>query len=296
VSSLPAFSEAERPAEHEVEGPGAERRRLTRGQLAPFKNVYWALLGLFILVAAFAPWIAPYDPVRADLASQLLTPSSSHLFGTDANGMDIFSRVLWATRSDFSIAFMGVLVGVLVGVPLGAVSGFFSGIVDEVLSRLSDVIQSIPFLLFALMIIAALGNSRVVLAGIIAFVNVPIFFKLTRSVVLPMVASDFIAASRCAGLRSSALIARHVVPNALGPTASQLSISCAYAIQIVAGISFIGLGVPIPEPEWGSMIQLGAGRIIYGQWWPAFFPGLAVMLAVIAFGGIGRQLSKWYGR
>jgi peptide/nickel transport system permease protein len=291
VSSLPAFSEAERLAEPDV---GA--RRLGRQHLAPFKSVYWGLLAVFLLVAALAPWIAPYDPVRADLASQLLSPSTKHLFGTDANGMDIFSRVLWATRSDFSISFLGVLLGVAAGVPLGAVSGFFGGFVDDLLSRLSDVIQSIPFLLFALMVIAALGNSRVVLAGIIAFVNLPIFFKLTRSVVLPMVASDFIAASRCAGLRSPALIARHVVPNALGPTASQLSISCAYAIQIVAGISFIGLGVPIPEPEWGSMIQLGAGRIIYGQWWPAFFPGLAVMLAVIAFGGIGRQLSRWYGR
>lgn len=274
-----------------------ERAWLATGrQAARAVNVYWALLGVFVLVAILAPWIAPYDPVEADLSSQLLAPSGTHWFGTDQNGMDIFSRVLWATRTDFSISIIGVLLGVGIGVPIGAAAGYLGGIVDDALSRTAEMFQSIPFFLFALMVFAALGNSRVVLVGVIAFANAPIFLKLTRSVVLPLRTSDFIAAARCAGLGPGNVIARHVLPNSLGPVASQLSISCAYAIQIVAGLSFLGLGVRIPHPEWGSMIQVGAGRIIYGEWWPALFPGLAVFLAVIAFGGIGRQLSRWYGR
>jgi peptide/nickel transport system permease protein len=272
--------------------PAAGARRGAR--MRPFLNPFWALLGLFVLVALLAPLIAPYDPVEANLADKLLAPSGSHLFGTDSNGMDVFSRVLWATRTDFTVALIGVGLAFAAGVPLGAVSGYAGGWLDEVLNRLSEIVQSIPLFLFALMVFAALGNSRVVLVGVVAAVNIPIFLKLTRSVVLPMKSVDYIAAARAGGLRPGAIIVRHVLPNALGPVASQLSISCAYAIQIIAGLSFIGLGVAVPHPEWGSMIQQGAGLIMDGKWWVSVFPGLAVLLAVIAFGGIGRQLSRWY--
>jgi peptide/nickel transport system permease protein len=265
-------------------------------RLRPFLNVYWAIIAGFLLVAIFAPLIAPYDPVRADLAARLEPPSSAHLFGTDSNGMDVFSRVLFATRTDFTIATLGVAFGMAVGVPLGAASGYLGGIAGEALSRLAEVVQSIPLFLFGLMVFAALGNSKPVLVGVIAAVNAPIFLKLTRSVVLPIKESDYIAAARCAGLRPHAIVGRHVLPNALGPVCSQMSISCAYAIQIVAGLSFLGLGVRIPEPEWGSMIQDGASRVLYGEWWLSVFPGIAVLLAVIALGGIGRQLSRWYER
>lgn len=277
-----------------LEGTSAGTARGRR--LRPFLNVYWGLLAVFVLVAVLAPVIAPFDPVEADLSSKLLPPSSTHLFGTDSNGMDIFSRVLWATRTDFTIALLGVGIGLSVGVPLGALAGFFGGWPDEILSRISDMIQSIPFLLFALMVFAALGNSRAVLVGFIAFVDVPVFLKLTRAVVLPLRHGDLVAAARCSGLSQLQIVARHVMPNALGPVASQVSIQCAYAIQVIAGLSFLGLGVPLPEPEWGSMIQEGAGRIMSGDWWVSVFPGIAVLLAVITFGGLGRQLGRWYGR
>jgi peptide/nickel transport system permease protein len=272
--------------------PGA----LLRGRARHFLTGYWLILWAFVLVALLAPLLAPYDPVAADSASQLLPPSRQHLFGTDIYGLDVFSRVLWATRTDFSISIIGVLLAVVAGVPLGALAGYLGGLTDDGLSRLSEIIQAIPLFLFALMIFAALGNSQLVLIGIIAFVNAPIFLKLTRSVVLPLKRSDFVAASQCAGLTPVQVVLRHVLPNSLGPMASQFSISCAYAIQVVAGLAFLGLGVPIPYPEWGSMIQAGAGRMIYGEWWVSVFPGLAVLLAVIAFGGVGRQLGRWYGR
>ena len=263
-------------------------------RMRPFLNVYWAMIAGFLLVAIFAPLIAPYDPVRADLGARLLPPSSEHWFGTDSNGMDVFSRVLYATRTDFTIATLGVGAGMLIGVPLGAASGYLGGWLGEALSRLAETVQAIPLFLFGLMVFAALGNSKPVLIGVIAAVNAPIFLKLTRSVVLPIKESDYIAAARCAGLSPLSVIGRHVVPNSLGPVASQMSVSCAYAIQIVAGLSFLGLGVRIPEPEWGSMIQEGASRVLYGEWWISVFPGIAVLLAVMALGGIGRQLSRWY--
>lgn len=265
-------------------------------RIRPLVNVYWAMIAGFVLIAVFAPLIAPADPVRADLLQKLQPPSWEHLFGTDSNGMDVFSRVLYATRTDFTIATLGVAAGMVVGVPLGAASGYLGGIVGEALSRIAETVQAIPLFLFGLMVFAALGNSKPVLVGVIASVNAPIFLKLTRSVVLPIRDSDYIAAARCAGLRPDAVILRHVLPNSLGPVASQLSISCAYAIQIVAGLAFLGLGVRIPEPEWGSMIQQGASRVLYGEWWVSVFPGLAVLLAVMAFGGAGRSLSRFYER
>jgi peptide/nickel transport system permease protein len=264
----------------------AQRRHLLNG--------YWAVIGVFVAIAILAPVIAPYDPVRSDLSNQLLPPSWQHWFGTDIYGMDIYSRVLWATRTDFTIALIGVLLAVVVGVPLGALSGYLGGFADDALSRLSEMIQAIPLFLFALMVFAALGNSSRVLVGVVALVNAPIFLKLTRSVVLPLRGADFIAAARCAGLRPIQVVIKHILPNALAPVSSQFSISCAYAIQITAGLSFLGFGVPIPYPEWGSMIQEGASRIIYGEWWTSVFPGLAVLIAVLGFGGIGRQLHKMY--
>jgi len=284
---------AQLPPELPPVQPSGQIRQLW-GERAQVFNGYWVVLGLFVVVAILAPVLAPYDPVRSDLPNQLLAPSWQHWFGTDIYGMDIYSRVLWATRTDFSIALIGVLLAVIVGVPLGAISGYLGGLADDALSRFSEMIQAIPLFLFALMVFAALGNSSRVLVGVVALVNAPIFLKLTRSVVLPLRGADFIAAARCAGLRPIQVVIKHILPNALAPVSSQFSISCAYAIQITAGLSFLGFGVPIPYPEWGSMIQEGASRIIYGEWWTSVFPGLAVLIAVLGFGGVGRQLHKMY--
>ncbi len=261
-----------------------------------FLTVYWAILALLLLAAVFAPLIAPYDPIRADPLARLQAPSSAHWFGTDDNGFDVFSRVVYATRTDLTVSLIGVALAVAFGVTFGAVSGYMRNAAGATLSRLAEVVQAIPLFLFALMVFAALGNSKKVLVGVIALATAPVFLKLTRTIVMPIAESDFIAASRCAGLGSTAIIVRHVMPNALGPLVSQISISCAYAIQIVAGLAFLGLGVQVPEPEWGSMIQSGAPNVLYGVWWTSVFPGLAVLVAVMAFGGIGRQVSAWYGR
>jgi peptide/nickel transport system permease protein len=256
----------------------------------------FAILLVFVFVAIFAPVIAPYDPIKPNPANKLQPPSAEHWFGTDPMGMDVFSRVLYATRTDFSIALIAVSVGVVVGMALGATAGYLGGIVDEVLSRFVEIVQAFPLFLFALTIFAVLGSNTENLILIIAFINTPVYLKLVRSLVLPLKRSDFVLAARCAGNSQTSIIFRHILPNTLGPVFSQFSINCAYAIQIIAGVSFLGYGVEVPHPEWGSMINVGANHIVFGKWWPSVFPGAAVFLAVLALTRIGEYVSVRYSR
>jgi peptide/nickel transport system permease protein len=259
-------------------------------------NFHTVLLLLLVLCALFAPLIAPYNPVQANTADQLLPPSSLHWFGTDSNGMDVFSRVIWAARTDLLISVLGVAIGASAGSIVGAFCGYAGRLSDEAVSRLSEMMQAMPTFLFALLIVAVLGHSIAVLVGVVAFINIPVYLKLTRSIAAPLRDRDYVAAAQCAGYGRTGIVLRHVLPNSIGPLSSQLPLSCGFAIQIVAGLSFLGLGVPVPQPEWGSMIQDGAALILYGQWWVAVFPGLAVVLTIIAFDGIGRRLGEKYGR
>jgi peptide/nickel transport system permease protein len=261
-----------------------------RSKIAPV----YLLLALFVGVAIFAPWLATHDPIKPEPANKLQPPSAEHWFGTDSFGLDVYSRVLYATRTDFSVALAAIALAVLVGVPLGAAAGYQGELVDDILTRLVEVIQAFPLFLFAMIIFAAAGSNTFNLITIIAFINVPIYLKLVRSVVLPLKSADFILAARCAGNSTPALILHHILPNALGPVFAQFSLSCAYAIQIVAGLSFIGLGVKVPHPEWGSMIQVGASHIVFGRWWPSVFPGLAVFLAVFTLNRLGHRIRDFY--
>jgi len=255
-----------------------------------------ALVALVALLAIFAPLLTGWGPTQIDPDAIRQPPSAAHPLGTDLNGMDVWSRLLFAGRIDLGIAIVAVALAVAIGSAIGAVSGYVGGWLDEALNRFAEIVQSIPLFLFALMIFAALGNSKTILVAVVAIVNIPIFLKLTRSVVQPIKNQDYIAAARLAGRPTSRIVLRHVLPNTLGPIVSQASISAAYAIQITAGLAFIGLGVELPHPEWGSMIQQGAPLIMNGDWWVSVFPGLAVLLAVVAFGGIGRQIARRYDR
>jgi len=206
--------------------------------------------------------------------------------------MDVYSRVLYATRTDLTVAILSVVLGVLVGLPLGAFSGYVRGGIDEVFMRLTEVVQAFPQILFAMAFMAALGNNLVNLVIILAILNVPVYLKMVRSVTLPLRESDFVLAARCAGHGPLSLVGKHIFPNTLVPIFSQFSISCAFAVQMVAGLSFIGLGVRIPQPEWGSMINLGASYIVFGIWWPAFFPGMATFLTAYALNDLGQRMRR----
>ena len=244
---------------------------------------------IMIFVVIFGPWLAPYDPLEPKPMNTLAPPSFDHWFGTDNYGFDVFSRVLCAAQIDFSLALIGVIIGGGIGSLLGATAAYKGGIIDFILLRFVEVVQSFPVLLFALALFAAIGGGSRNMVLAIAIVNIPMYLRIVRSSLLPFRTAEFVDAARCAGLKGISIIVKHFIPNAKGQIFSLFVLSCAYAIQIIAGLSFIGLGVEPPHPEWGSMINTGAGYIMMGVWWPSVFPGLAIVFSVYAINGLSRH-------
>jgi peptide/nickel transport system permease protein len=243
----------------------------------------WISLGLLVGIVGLgliAPLLPLHNPVLPNPAQSLQPPSLEHWFGTDRDGMDVFSRTIHAIRTDFALAVSSVLIGVLIGVPLGAIAGYFGGWLDNVLTRVIEVAQGFPQILFGMAFLAAAGNNMQNLVLVVAFYNIPVYAKMVRSIVVPLRDIDYVQAARVSGNSELRIMTRQLIPNALTPVFGQLPLSCAYAVQMIAGLSFIGLGVAIPTPEWGSMIQTGANYMIFGKWWVSIFPGLALFLAV----------------
>ncbi len=252
---------------------------------------FW-VLAVIVIVTVIAPALAPYNPVASNPANKLQPPSLQHLMGTDTYGFDVFSRVLYATRTDLPVALASVVIAVLIGLPVGTLAGYVGGWFDEAAMRLTEIGQSFPQILFAMAIFAAFGNSQATLWAILVVLNVPVYVRMVRSVMLPLREADFILAARVSGNSTGSIVLRHAMLNTLVPVFSQFSLSAAFAIQLIAGLSFIGLGVSIPQPEWGSMINVGAGSLVFGQWWPSFFPGLAVVVTSYALIGVGNELRR----
>lgn len=257
--------------------------------------LFWLIL-LFAVVLFFAPLLATHSPVEPNLKEKLQPPSAQHFFGTDSYGMDVYSRVLYATRIDFSAALIAVFLGVAVGVPLGSISGYVGGVLDDILSRLVEIMQAFPRLLFAMAVLALLGSTVTNLVLVIALFVAPAYLKLVRSIAVSFKNADFIQAARCAGASTLTIVFRHILRNAVSPFFGQFAISCAHAIQTIAGLSFLGLGVQVPQPEWGSMIQMGSPYIIFGMWWPSLFPGVAIFLAVLMMRLISGRIRTRYMR
>lgn len=257
----------------------------------------YLLVLAIMLLALLAPLIAPYDPETADASVVLVSPSSSHVMGTDVSGMDVFSRVIHSGRIDLTIAVLGTLASLLIGSPLGLIAGYFSGTkgvwgwISEGLMRSADVLQAFPVFVLAIALVAALGQSirNVIIA--IAFVNAPIYLRLLRTQALSVRERRFVEAARVAGNSELRIVFRHILPNAAAPAIVQLSVNMGWAVLLTAGLSFVGAGVRVPTPEWGSMIAVGAQNMITGQWWPALFPGVAIALTVLGFALVGDSLE-----
>ncbi len=242
-----------------------------------------AIIVFFVLIAIFAPVLATHDPVITNLDEQFQAPSSRHFFGTDEVGWDIYSRVIYATRVDFFIAIASVLMAIAIGVPLGGLTGYFSGRFDDILMRILDAFQAFPPLILAMAVVAALGRSIWLVIAVIAFINFPSYLRVVRAEMKSKKESFYAEAARSVGNPPHRLIFRHLIPNCLDPVLAQAPLNAGWAILVAASLSFIGLGVPIPTPEWGSMINDGVGGIVSGEWWISFFPGLTAMLAVLGF-------------
>jgi peptide/nickel transport system permease protein len=256
----------------------------------PVTMVAAALFALFVLIALVGPALVPYDPLASDATAALQPPSAAHWFGTDALGRDIFSRTMVATRLDLGIAISAVVLSFALGIALGLAAGFFGGWWDTLITRASDTIMAFPLFVLAMGIVAALGNTvgNIVLAT--AIINLPFYIRVARAEANVRRGAGFIEAARLSGNGDVRILAVHLFPNILPPAMVQVSLNMGWAILNAAGLSFIGLGVRPPTPEWGILVAEGAQFIVSGEWWVSFFPGAVLMLAVFTFNLLGDAL------
>lgn len=268
---------------------GLRRRPGTLGSAwrQPLAIVGMALASAWILIVIFVPLVAPYDPL-AQTSHLVLAPSSSHIFGTDELGRDVFSRVLWGSRLSLPLAFFLVVMAVMIGGALGAIAGYFGGWVDEVVMRATDLVFAFPTIILAMAVTAALGPSlrNAVLAVLVVFW--PSYARVVRGLVMSLGQSDYVNATRLLGASSRRALVVDVLPNVAGPVLVLATLDLGNAVLLLAGLSFLGLGSQPPTPEWGSMVNTGTQY--FERWWMGTFPGFAILSVVLAFNFLGDSL------
>jgi peptide/nickel transport system permease protein len=256
----------------------------------PLTAAAFGLLLVLAVLAAAGPTIAPHDPLKTDTARKLEAPTRQHWFGTDQLGRDILSRVVVATRLDLAISLAAVALSFVAGSALGSSAGYFGGWTDRLVTRVMDTIMAFPLFVLAMGIVAALGNTLANIVYATAVINVPFYARMARAEVNVRRDAGFVHAARLSGNGPARVLAVHVFPNCLPPMMVQVSLNLGWAILNAAALSFIGLGVRPPTPEWGIMVAEGAAFIVSGEWWIALFPGLALMTAVFCFNLLGDGL------
>ncbi|OJY73562.1 MAG: diguanylate cyclase [Rhodospirillales bacterium 70-18] len=261
-------------------------RRFTRRPAAVGGLV---VVGLFVLAAALAPWVAPYDPIQTSWTLIRKAPSWLHWMGTDENGRDVFSRVIWGARASLLAGVISVTIATSVGVPLGLLAGFAGGKTDMVIGRLVDAMLASPFLILAIALAAFLGPSLQNAMIAIGITATPVFVRVARGATLDAMTNDYVEAARALGSRPSRVALRHVLPNILPPVMVQATLAIAGAIIAEASLSFLGLGQQPPDPSWGSMLN-AAQRFLTQAPWLAIFPGAAIFLVVLSFNLVGDGL------
>lgn len=268
---------------------GQMARRFSRNKLAV---VGISIFSILVLVAIFAPWIAPYSPYTQNYSQLLQGPGNGHLLGTDDLGRDTFSRLVYGSRLSLEAAIASVAIALVIGVPLGLISGYFRGFWDEwVVMRIVDAMQAFPSLILALAMAAALGGgffNALVAIGIGFF---PGFVRITRAQVLTVRNLEFVQAARAIGASNKRIMFLHVLPNSMGPLLVQTSLTMAAAIIAEAGLSYLGLGARPEEPSWGSMLRVAQGYL-NNDAMLAFWPGLAIFLVVLGFNLLGDGMRE----
>ena len=248
-----------------------------------------AMLLLLIFAAVFANVIAPYDPVEQNLLIRLQGPSAAHWFGTDELGRDIFSRILYGARISLTVGLIAVSISCVAGCALGAIAGYYGGILDTVIMRISDIMMAIPSILLNISIVAALGTGLQNVMIAIGISSVPAYCRIMRASLLSLKNQEFVDASRVAGSTDFYIIMHHIIPNSLAPLIVQATLKIGGAILSCASMSFIGLGIVPPTPEWGAMLSTGRDVLRDAPHLTAF-PGLAIMFAVFSMNLIGDGL------
>ena len=258
----------------------------------PVTGLAFALFVLIVLVALVGPYVVPIDPLASDTVEALKSPSLRHWFGTDQLGRDIFSRIVAATRLDFGIAVASVALVFVMGGLAGVAAGFFGGWTDRIVGRIADTIMAFPLFVLAMGIVAALGNSVQNIIIATAIVNFPLYARVARAEANVRREVGFVLAARLSGNSEARIVLGQVLANIMPIMIVQMSLTMGYAILNAAGLSFIGLGVRPPTAEWGIMVAEGAAFMVSGEWWIAFFPGAALMIAVFCFNLLGDGLRE----
>jgi peptide/nickel transport system permease protein len=249
-----------------------------------------AIVLAWLFIAAFAPFVAPYDPIKVNVADSLTPPGPAHWLGTDDLGRDVLSRVMWGSRVSLSVGVISVSIGLLVGTSLGLAAGYLGGTFDLLIMRAIDALLAFPALILAIAITSALGpqiQNAMIAIGVVA---IPAYARLTRGQVLAVRAREFIVAARTIGCSPLWIVMRHIFPNVMNVLIVQATLSTAFAILAEAALSFLGLGPQPPYPSWGQDINYSQRYLPNLKWWMSVGPGIAIFTAVFAFNFLGDAL------
>lgn len=264
------------------------RRWIRRYGLAAFGA---SIILIWILIALFAPLISRYSPNIVDVSIRLQPPSALHWLGTDALGRDVYSRLVYGSQISLFTGFVVVIVAAVVGTLLGGIAAYARGKIEELIMRITDLVFCFPPIILALAIAAALGigATNTIIAMLVVWW--PKFARLARSLIIVQRSQEYVEAAMVLGLSPARILIRHIIPNSVGPLIVLVTLDIGNAIITFAGLSFLGLGVIPPMPEWGSMV--GEGRELIEQWWVAAFPGLAILTIVVGFNFLGDGIRDW---
>jgi peptide/nickel transport system permease protein len=278
------------PEEQLVKSEGFWQTTLRRLLKHPVGRIGLIIVTVLVIMAAFGPWLSPYDPNAIDFNNRFSAPALAHPFGTDDFGRDTFSRVLYGARISLLVGVIAVSIAGTLGTFLGLIAGYTTRRwLDEVIMRAMDILFAFPAILLAIAILAALGKGIANAMIAIGLVYTPIFARIARGAVLSVRSEEYVTAARALGTRNSVILMRHILPNSLAPLIVETSLSLAFAILAEAALSFFGLGTQPPDPSWGRM--LSEGRAYFQQSiWMALFPGLAIMFSVMGFNFLGDGL------
>ena len=253
------------------------------------------LLFLMVIPAVFAPWVAPYDPYNGSLYSRLTPPvwqdggTMEHILGTDKLGRDMLSRIIYGARVSLTVSLIAIFVGGIIGTTLGLISGYFGGRIDAVIMRLVDISLSIPTILLALVLVAAVGPSFGTVITVLIVLLWARYARLVRGETLAIKELDFIARARVAGASHTRIMARYLFPNVVNSLIVLATLQVGYVILLESALSFLGAGLPRAEPAWGVMVADGR-ELIVTAWWVSMFPGIAIMMSVLALNLLGDWL------
>jgi peptide/nickel transport system permease protein len=275
-------------------GRAARSRGQTREALRRLGRNPGAVAGAFVLaaivlLAVFAPIVAPYDPIAQDSQAIRASPSREHLFGADTFGRDVFTRVLYGGRQSLPVGLVAVGIAAIIGVTFGLIAGYRGGYIDSLIMRATDMMLAFPGILLAMTIVAILGTSLFNLMLAVGIASIPEYTRVVRGSVLSAREMEYVTAARVSGARDRAVMLRHILPNVLPPIIVLATLGIAGAIILGSTLSFLGLGIQPPTAEWGNMLSDGRSMMRH-FWWVSFFPGLAIMLTVLAINLLGDGL------